>query len=65
MHCMKSISYKLKNIINIFQGVVAQKFSVDMLGDVLQLLRTSTSNQADQIAKIIRKWAKEKRLSIT
>nr|CAI5861184.1 unnamed protein product [Callosobruchus analis] len=38
---------------------------VDMLGEVLQLLRSSTSNQADQIAKVIRKWAKEKRLSIS
>lgn len=47
-----------------FQGVVAKKLSVDMLSDVLQLLRTSKSNQADQIAKVIRKWAKEQRLSI-
>lgn len=36
-----------------------------MLGDILQLLRTSTSNQADQIAKIIRKWAKENRLTLS
>lgn len=46
------------------QGVIAQRFSVDMLGDVLQLLRNSTSNQADQIAKVIRKWAKDRRLAI-
>ncbi|KAJ8983941.1 hypothetical protein NQ317_008643 [Molorchus minor] len=46
-------------------GVIAKKFSVDMLGDVLQLLRSSTSNQAEQIAKLIRKWAKENRLSIS
>ncbi|KAK9703230.1 hypothetical protein QE152_g29460 [Popillia japonica] len=51
-------------IVGVFQGVIAQKFPVDMLGDVLQLLRNSTSNQADQIAKVIRKWAKEKRLSV-
>ncbi|KAJ8965156.1 hypothetical protein NQ314_004381 [Rhamnusium bicolor] len=52
-------------IVGVFQGVVAQKFPVDTLGDVLQLLRSSTSNQADQIAKVIRKWAKEKRLTIS
>ncbi|KAJ8923301.1 hypothetical protein NQ315_001859, partial [Exocentrus adspersus] len=52
-------------IVGVFQGVVAKKFPVDMLGDVLQLLRSSTSNQAEQIAKVIRKWAKEQRLSIT
>ncbi|GJQ73447.1 hypothetical protein Trydic_g13807 [Trypoxylus dichotomus] len=51
-------------IVGVFQGVIAQKFPVDMLGDVLQLLRNSTSSQADHIAKVIRKWAKEKRLSV-
>nr|XP_023013429.1 intraflagellar transport protein 56 [Leptinotarsa decemlineata] len=51
-------------IVGVFQGVVAQKFPVDILGDILQLLRSSTSNQADQIANVIRKWSKEKRLSI-
>ncbi|CAH1116872.1 unnamed protein product [Phaedon cochleariae] len=50
-------------IVGVFQGVVAQKFPVDMLGDVLQLLRSSTSNQADQIASVIRKWAKENRFA--
>ncbi|KAG5895880.1 hypothetical protein JTB14_000495 [Gonioctena quinquepunctata] len=52
-------------IVGVFQGVVAQKFPVDMLGDILQLLRSSTSSQADQIANVIRKWAKEKRLSVS
>lgn len=51
-------------IVGVFQGVVAQKFPVDMLGDVLQLLRNSSSSQAEQIARVIRKWAKERRLSI-
>lgn len=53
------------NLTTLSQGVIAQRFPVDMLGDVLQLLRNSTSNQADQIAKAIRKWAKEKRVSVT
>ncbi|CAH1963049.1 unnamed protein product [Acanthoscelides obtectus] len=52
-------------IVGVFQGVIAQKMPVDMLGEVLQLLRSSTSNQADQIAKVIRKWAKEKQLNIS
>ncbi|KAF7286814.1 hypothetical protein GWI33_003871 [Rhynchophorus ferrugineus] len=52
-------------IVGVFQGVVAKKLPVDMLSDVLQLLRSSTSSQADQIAKVIRKWSKEKRLSIS
>ncbi|XP_072385887.1 intraflagellar transport protein 56 [Diabrotica undecimpunctata] len=51
-------------IVGVFQGVIAKRFPVDMLGDVLQLLRSSTSNQADQIASVIRKWAKEQRLSV-
>lgn len=51
-------------IVGVFQGVVAKKLSVDMLSDILQLLRTSSSSQADQIAKVIRKWAKEQRVSI-
>ncbi|KAF5287512.1 hypothetical protein FQA39_LY04140 [Lamprigera yunnana] len=51
-------------IVGVFQGVIAQRFPVDMLSDALQLLRNSTSNQADQIAKAIRKWAKEQRLSL-
>lgn len=52
-------------IVGVFQGVVAKKLSVDMLGDILQLLRTSNSSQADQIARVIRKWAKDQRLSIS
>ncbi|XP_022916832.1 intraflagellar transport protein 56 isoform X2 [Onthophagus taurus] len=51
-------------IVGVFQGVIAKKFPVDMLGDVLQLLRNSTSSQSDHIAKVIRKWAKEKRISV-
>ncbi|XP_018322604.1 intraflagellar transport protein 56 [Agrilus planipennis] len=51
-------------IVGVFQGVIAQKFSVDLLGDVLQLLRNSVSSQAEHIAKVIRKWAKDKRLTI-
>ena len=43
-------------VVGVFQGVVAKKYPVDLLGDVLQLLRTSTSSQAEQIAKVIRKW---------
>lgn len=52
-------------VAGVFQGVVAQKFPVDMLGDVLQLLRNSTSTQADQIAKVIRFWVKENRVAVS
>lgn len=51
-------------IVGVFQGVVAQKLPVDLLGDVLQLLRTSTGGQADHIAKVVRKWAKDKRVNV-
>lgn len=36
-----------------------------MLSDVLQMLRSSNMNQAEQIAKVIRKWAKDQMLSIS
>ncbi|XP_057663392.1 intraflagellar transport protein 56 isoform X2 [Diorhabda carinulata] len=52
-------------IVGVFQGVIVQKFPVDMLGDILQLLRSSTSSQADQIASVIRRWAKEQRLNVS
>ncbi|XP_030750941.1 intraflagellar transport protein 56 isoform X2 [Sitophilus oryzae] len=52
-------------IVGVFQGVVAKKLPVDMLSDVLQLLRSSTSSQADQVAKVIRKWAKEQRVNLS
>ncbi|XP_066151815.1 intraflagellar transport protein 56 isoform X2 [Euwallacea fornicatus] len=52
-------------IVGVFQGVVAKKLPVDMLSDVLQLLRSSNVIQAEQISKIIRKWAKEQRLSVS
>lgn len=51
-------------IAGVFQGVIAEKYPSEMLTDVLQLLRNSTSNQADQIGKVIRKWAKEKRIAV-
>lgn len=47
-----------------FQGVIAKKFPVEMLGDVLQLLRNSSNSQADHITKVIRKWAKDKRIAV-
>ncbi|CAH1112190.1 unnamed protein product, partial [Psylliodes chrysocephalus] len=56
---------KRGSIVGVFQGVIAKKFPVDMLGDILQLLRSSTSNQADQIANVIRRWAKDQRLSVS
>ncbi|XP_060521744.1 intraflagellar transport protein 56 isoform X2 [Cylas formicarius] len=52
-------------IVGVFQGVVAKKLPVDMLSDILQLLRSTTSSQADQIAKIVRKWAKDQKLTIS
>ncbi|KAL1488888.1 hypothetical protein ABEB36_014680 [Hypothenemus hampei] len=52
-------------IVGIFQGVVAKQLSVDMLSDILQLLRGSKMSQADNIAKIIRKWAKDQRFTIS
>ncbi|XP_017768894.1 PREDICTED: intraflagellar transport protein 56 [Nicrophorus vespilloides] len=51
-------------VCGVFQGVIAKKFPVDLLSDVLQLLRNSTSNQADQISKVIRKWAKDNRIVV-
>ncbi|ENN77902.1 hypothetical protein YQE_05579, partial [Dendroctonus ponderosae] len=46
-------------------GVVAKTHSVDMLSDILQLLRTSNLGQAEHIAKVIRNWAKDERLTIS
>lgn len=51
-------------VVGVFQGVIAQTLPVELLGEVLQLLRNSANSQADQIAKVIRKWAKEKRVNI-
>lgn len=52
-------------IVGVFQGVIAKKLPVDNLGEVLQMLRTSSSTQSEQIARIIRKWAKEQRLPLS
>ncbi|CAG9861283.1 unnamed protein product [Phyllotreta striolata] len=52
-------------VVGVFQGVIAKKFPLDMLGDVLQLLRNTTSNQSEQIANVVRRWAKDQRLSVS
>ncbi|CAH0563368.1 unnamed protein product [Brassicogethes aeneus] len=41
-------------VVGVFQMVIANKFSVEGLGDILQLLRGSSTAQAENIARVIR-----------
>ncbi|XP_045477389.1 intraflagellar transport protein 56 [Harmonia axyridis] len=50
-------------VVGVFQGVIAKIFPEEMLNDALALLNNSPNSQADQIAKTIKKWAKERRIS--
>ncbi|KAL3272369.1 hypothetical protein HHI36_013847 [Cryptolaemus montrouzieri] len=52
-------------VVGVFQGVIAKIFPDEMLNDVLLLLRNTSSSQADHIAKVIKKWAKERRINVT
>lgn len=43
----------------VFQQVLAQKESRDVLRDVVAMLRNSQNAQVEYIVRVIRKWARE------
>ncbi|KAK9888298.1 hypothetical protein WA026_000558 [Henosepilachna vigintioctopunctata] len=52
-------------IAGVFQGVIAKIFPNEMLNDILALLRNNSSSQAEHMTKLVRKWAKERRIVVT
>ncbi|CAH1401329.1 unnamed protein product [Nezara viridula] len=50
--------------IGVFQLIVADKQPTNLLSDIIQLLRNSTNPQVESIIRVIKRWAKERKINI-
>lgn len=52
-------------VVGIFQGVIAEIFAKEMIYDVIDMMTKHKQNpQAEQIIRIVRKWAKENDMTV-